>query len=74
MTKVTETIDTLNGGKCNMRVIFVDNPEGMGQTIVVRPYSGTVDIRTNGREGNIDAYAIPALIRALRIAKADAER
>jgi hypothetical protein len=67
-TRVHLENDTLAGDSKpakQIRTVYVEDDDGM-QTFVVRPYAGSVEIRTNGRSISVDAYAIPALLRALR--------
>lgn len=74
-TRVHIEEDALSGDSKPPRVLrelYVEDDEGGAQTIVVRPYVGSVEIRTAGRAVLIDVYAIPALLRALREAAKEA--
>lgn len=74
-TRVHIESDALAGDRKPARVLrelYVEDDDNGAQTIVVRPYHGSVEIRTNGNAVVVEAYAIPALVRALRDAVKEA--
>lgn len=74
-TRVHIEHDTLGGDAKPPRVLrelYVEDDDNGQQTIVVRPYSGSVEIRTNGNSVTIDAFAVPALLRVIRDAAKEA--
>jgi hypothetical protein len=73
VTVFKDSVKWSDDSSVHTRTVHVSSDEGFA-TFQVVPWIGSLDIRYNGREINIDAFAIPALIDALKAAVRETKR